>query len=262
MKPSTRSPARIAFPATALLVAALFASPATADWLVLEDGERIQTRGPWKVQGDRVLFKTSSGALTSIRSSEVDLAASREASAPQDAVAPERSRPAPSGALAARRSRGAEPVLVLAQKDIGKARAPQPEAEVSEEEAEEAVENVGLEIESWNEINGNIDGLAFSGIVRNPTENFAVLVEVHATLFDTEGRRLARAQAALPAASVGPGETQSFAVSFPNQFSYGEILFESDAKMLLAGPQEQAAEESSDRPSEDDAETPSATSDS
>ncbi len=48
--------------------------PVTADQLPLRDGRLIETRGPWKVESNRILYRDLDGNLRSIRLSEVDLA--------------------------------------------------------------------------------------------------------------------------------------------------------------------------------------------
>lgn len=57
----------------------LAAAPAAADWLVMKDGGRVETRGEWKVKGQIVLFTLPNGTLSSIRLSEVDLDESAKA---------------------------------------------------------------------------------------------------------------------------------------------------------------------------------------
>jgi len=65
----------------AALAAALAAPivPAAADWLVTREGARVETRGVWQVKGKLVVFHTPAGDLSSLRLSEVDLEASRQA---------------------------------------------------------------------------------------------------------------------------------------------------------------------------------------
>ena len=58
------------------LLAGLVPLPAAADWLVMEDGSRVETRGPWSVEGRQVLFTLPNGTLSALRASEVDLPAS------------------------------------------------------------------------------------------------------------------------------------------------------------------------------------------
>ncbi len=58
-----------------------FAPAAAADWLVTADGDRVETVGPWEVKGRQVVFRDAAGKLASLRLTEVDLEASRAATA-------------------------------------------------------------------------------------------------------------------------------------------------------------------------------------
>jgi hypothetical protein len=92
------------------LLAAAVPGPLSADVLVTRDGQRIETRGPWEVKGRMVVFTLPNGTLSSIRADEVDLAASREATA--EALAPvEEPEPA--------EEKPREPVLRLTTRDVG-----------------------------------------------------------------------------------------------------------------------------------------------
>jgi len=64
--------------------AALSLAPATAsaDWLVLRDGARLETRGPVKVEVRRVVFTDTAGALVALPTAEVDLDATTTANRP------------------------------------------------------------------------------------------------------------------------------------------------------------------------------------
>lgn len=107
-------PARLRRLASPLILAAClagFAAGAGADVLVLRDGSRIETQGKWEQKGRQLVFKTSTGTLSAIRASEVDLAASEKATA--EATAPKTPEVK---AEAAKR-----PVLVLTDKDVRKA---------------------------------------------------------------------------------------------------------------------------------------------
>lgn len=53
---------------------------AAADWLAFKDGTTTETKGPWKIQGRRVVFTSLSGTLTAARLDEIDLAASEQLS--------------------------------------------------------------------------------------------------------------------------------------------------------------------------------------
>jgi alginate production protein len=61
-----------------LAIAALSAGPpVAADWLVTREREVIETAGPWRVQGSRVVFNQVNGPLVSLPADAVDLEASR-----------------------------------------------------------------------------------------------------------------------------------------------------------------------------------------
>ena len=73
----------------------LCAAAAQADWLVTRAGERIETEGSWQVKGRMVVFTRPGGTLASMRLSEVDLDASREATARAAEAAARPAEPAP-----------------------------------------------------------------------------------------------------------------------------------------------------------------------
>lgn len=60
----------------AALVALFLPVASSADWLLTVDGQRIETLGPWEVEGDRIVFTLPNGTLTSVRAEEIDLPAS------------------------------------------------------------------------------------------------------------------------------------------------------------------------------------------
>lgn len=59
----------------------LLPATAGADWLVLTTGERVETKGHWKVKGKQIVYTALDQSLLSVRLSEVDLEASTRASA-------------------------------------------------------------------------------------------------------------------------------------------------------------------------------------
>jgi len=74
---------RLALP----LLLCLVALPAGADWLVLKNGTRIETQGPWTERGRQIVYTTlAEKRLVSIRAADVDLEASRRASATEAGV--------------------------------------------------------------------------------------------------------------------------------------------------------------------------------
>lgn len=91
-------------------------SPLLADWLVLADGTRIETRGPWQVRGRMVTFTDTKGTFSSLRADEVDLDASEAAT--------RAAAEAPAGGgtddAAAPASPPPPPLLVLTDADVGR----------------------------------------------------------------------------------------------------------------------------------------------
>ncbi len=97
------------------LLAALIAAPAAGDWLVLRDGTRLETEGPWEVKGRQVVFTRPGGALAALRLADVDLDASAAATAAAvAAAAAAAAAPPPAASESVRRS----PVLVLTDDDL------------------------------------------------------------------------------------------------------------------------------------------------
>jgi hypothetical protein len=88
---------------------------ASADWLVTTDGELIETRGEWRVEGSRVVFAAANGTLTAVRASSIDFPAT-------EAYAAELATPAEPAAPAV----PAEPVLVLTDRDLPRVRTAEP----------------------------------------------------------------------------------------------------------------------------------------
>jgi hypothetical protein len=116
------NPHRRVFPAICRVVlwlaaCGLTAPVAGADWLVTRAGERVETEGSWQIKGRMVVFTQPGGTLASLRLSEVDLEASRQATT-EAADAAEATAaatpPMPSSAPAPRR-----PARVITNADVG-----------------------------------------------------------------------------------------------------------------------------------------------
>jgi hypothetical protein len=88
---------------------------ASADWLLLSDGTRIEIRGEWRVAGDRVVFHLTSGTLGALPVTEVDLEATERLA--------EESRRPPAPVVAPVRR---EPLAVLRDGDVPRAPVEEP----------------------------------------------------------------------------------------------------------------------------------------
>ncbi len=95
-----------------LAACGLLAGVASADWLVTRAGERIETEGGWQIKGRMVIFTRPGGTLSSVRLSEVDIDASREATAQAAEAAARPAAPAPEAPTR-------RPVRVITTEDVG-----------------------------------------------------------------------------------------------------------------------------------------------
>ena len=101
----------------------LIAPAAAADWLVTREGVAIETEGTWKVRGRVVIYTDTRSTLSSLRLDDIDLEASRTATANQAAPASARVQAPPA-------DEAKKPVMVLTNADIRAATIDQPAAEL------------------------------------------------------------------------------------------------------------------------------------
>ena len=200
---------------TTIVLMILLAWPAhlSADWLISRDGARIETRGPWQVKGSIVLFTPPAGTLSSMRLSEVDLAASTAAS--------NKVRVQPPLELRAADPAARRPVLVLDNRNVKRA------APVSKEDAGSSPpagdERPGpespaapadpgpVEVVFWQErAQRDLTGIEISGTLRNFSSQIATDLGVQVKLFDTSGQLVAVAEAFIDTASLAARSTTGF----------------------------------------------------
>jgi hypothetical protein len=121
---------RAAFALSVVLTAA-GASAAHGDWLVLTSGEAIETKGTWTVEGPKVVFTSTRGVLSSVRTSEVNVESSR-------ALTAKKLEEATKGTAVPTPTPKRTPVLVLTDKDFAKTPTPAAAGEGAAEGTEEA----------------------------------------------------------------------------------------------------------------------------
>ena len=219
-----RSRRRLGAVAAALLFASGVALPATADWLVTADGQRLETDGPWRVQGKMVVFKRTNGTLASLRLSEVDVEASRKATA--DAVRPAPPPPPPPPSK--------KPVLILTDEDVGHV-TPEGEplvpgeapAEAPPEEAEAAPAETGLAVTDWRQIDdpANLD-VQILGTVTNTSQDLVTNVSVTVRLLSASGALIAEKEASLSPTTLAAGAAVNFRAAFPGVVSFSRAVFQ------------------------------------
>lgn len=213
------------FAATVVVVAA----PLRADWLVTVDGDEIQTEGPWRVDGSRVVFTLPGGSLAALPATEVDLAASEARTHPSPS--PEAPRPAAAPPVTPSR-------WVITDDDVARAISPDVPA-VADEEGEgdgaPAARGVqGLTVSSWEDVDADdLDGgIALRGMVQNATDAFATSVTVQTMLYDADGNLIERRSATPVESALEPGASSEFRVDFPDVTSYSGVQFTVDARSI------------------------------
>lgn len=229
------------------LVPAL-AVPAAADWLVLNDGTWVETRGTWEQKGRRVVFTSADGTLSSLKSDQVDLAASRSATA-SGPVAAEDSRvatepPAPPPRLAKRRWTNADiPRGVVAQPspatgpggDKGAEEGTASDGEASVEAADPVPASTVV-VDGWEQ-GEDVDGSAvILGRVLNSSDRvIAAAVRLEVILFDREGKHLAERTAPVVPSALPPGGSGEFRAEFPGIYDFSLVRFEIASTSLESG---------------------------
>jgi hypothetical protein len=206
---------------TRCLVILLFAGGATsagADWLVTHAGERVETKGAWTVKGKQVIFNLPNGTLSALRLSEVDLEASKKASA----------EAATEGAAkAGAKPRQEKPVLVLTDvRQVGDVatEGEGPPAEAGEETTPSAGAVV---VTNWDQVDDEAgEGLSLSGQLRNNGQDFASDIEVSIALYDTNGKLIERGKAQLENPALPPGASTAWSAPFPSVFHFASVKFD------------------------------------
>lgn len=202
----------------------LAAAPAAADWLVTVEGARVETRGAWTVARQQVVFTAANGTLSTLRLGEVDLAASREATA----AAVARATPAEPAA----RPEKPRPVAVITDRDIPRGRPPAPSPTAAEAAGEEpAAEAVArttrcLEVTFWRTREAD-DAIVLHGTLRNEGPHVAtdLVLEVEVEDAARPGQWL-KATAFLDDTTLAPGLTTTFRAVFPRSAEPQEPRFE------------------------------------
>jgi hypothetical protein len=239
------------------LAGVLLAPAAAADWLVLHDGSRVETRGAWEVKGRQIVFHLADGKLSSLKTDQVDLEASRQATR---AASEARSRPEPTAEpepepQAPRRKwtnadipRGTPPQASNPasasgdEEGSGGARdgegernagagneqaAPGVSASAAEEGTAPAGQTGDVAVAAWDrrERSGG-DGLEIYGTVRNKRAGtVATGVRVTVVLYDRGGEQIGERAADVSPSTLQDGGSAEFVASFPDVYDFGAVRF-------------------------------------
>ena len=206
----------------ALAAALLLPAAAPADLLVTRDGATVETRGPWRVDGRRVVFTQPNGTLSSLAAAEVDLDQSTLATAraAEEAAraAEEPAAPAPLG----------EPVLRITEEDIPPMSGLDEDGEPTEGAAATTTPagNVPLEVVSWDKLTiGDGDGVAVFGTLRNTGSETVIAPTLSVSVYGEEGGLLALDDAEINLGAIPTGKTANFRAEFPGLPDFAAVRF-------------------------------------
>lgn len=216
-----------------LLVTGLLAAPAAADWLVLNDGSRVETDGAFKVNGRLIVFTSASGDLASLRADEVDLTASER-------VTGEAQRAAAAGAVPAAEPLPRSPrtpVLVLTDADVGHVSPDQEVAEEGNEEAAAAVDGLRLNVVDWDqEESPDGEGVTVVGSLRNDGANVATSIQMQVQVLDSQAEIVGTTTATLSSNNLGSGEVLNFRAKFPELAGFDTARFDITGREFRPAP--------------------------
>ena len=207
----------------AIMVLAFGTATARADWLVMKDGTKVETRGPWRVEGALVLFEIDTTRLASVRASDVDLEASRQWT--------EVARATTERARSAVPEEKPKAVFVLTDADVRHS-TDAPTADDGEADAalEDVVAAAGeVRVAAWNvsDLPTN-DGIRIVGTARNTTEVVASDLNIDILVYDSTGELVHSGPAVLGSRALGPNQTTSLAADLPGVFAYERVEFAVD----------------------------------
>ncbi|MFY9823842.1 MAG: hypothetical protein WAM82_20855 [Thermoanaerobaculia bacterium] len=218
--------------AIGLGVAALLGSAAArADWLVTRDGGRVETQGPWKVDGKRVVFTLKDGTLSSLRLAEVDLDASREATKAMVEEAAAAKASATEAAPAKKSTR------VFTDKDFPHPTAPPAPPKDDAGDAKPAPATAApslVKVVDWKQShNQDTNALEITGSVRNTGPELAVAIAVVVRLFNPRGEQFAMQPATLDTRALHPNQNTAFTAVFPDVIDFTTAKFDVQSSTLL-----------------------------
>lgn len=224
--------------AAAALAVVLAGGTAGADWLVTKDGGRVETKGPWRVEGRRVLFTTqATGTLSSLRLADVDLAASEKLTAEVKA--------AEEAAKAPREEAPKKPVRSFTDKDFSHS---EPVTEQGGEGGEPGSPpppppSTTVQVTEWSsETRSDSRQVVVRGEIRNNGTEVATAVAVSVRLIGEQSQLLDTREAQLVTRALRPGQVTTFEATFSDIVTFADAAFEVRSVPLLTRPEPQEGE--------------------
>ena len=210
--------------AVALITAAQIGGrPAAGDWLVLQDGTKVETDGGWEVKGSIIVFHGVNGSLLSLPAADVDLEASERAT--EEALAP----PPPPPVEPKRQAR-----IIITDADVGHI---DPATLYKKDEPKDAAKDEApnpLTAHSVERVRKGDGTEVVRGVLKNGGANAAGAISLRLVIAETSAGEHYEQQVPLTANTLLPGQEVPFEVSIDGLY-YGEVEFRPQSVALKVG---------------------------
>ncbi|MCH9648553.1 MAG: FxLYD domain-containing protein [Deltaproteobacteria bacterium] len=220
-------------------------SSAAADWLVMQDGSRLETQGTWETRGRLLVFTNAAGKLASVRVSEVNLDASDQATREaQEAAEAARSEAEPEA------PKKKSPVLVLTDADVAHVEEEEAATVVEEGEDASAAAASPLTVVNWEQEEvADGQGVIVRGTLRNDGTSVATRIEVIVQVLNSEGEIVGTQTAQLTSSNLGATEILNFRTQFPDLNGFDTARFDITSRGFEAAPRPSADDDGALPPS-------------
>lgn len=230
--------ARAAVLVTTLVAVVLLSAPApaTADWLVMNDGTRVETAGPWEQRGGLLVFDLPGGTLSSVRASEVDLEASRQATEiaarPPEPVAEPEPAPKPKAKYVY-----TEKELPPVSRLVVESSSPEAEGAATAGTGDTAAGgDARLQVTEWDVTTPDeLDGSRVVGRIRNVGDELLTSVAMEVRAFSASGANVGRVLADITPGPVAPDRVIDFSADFPAIYGITAVKFDLRGSGFLEG---------------------------
>ncbi len=198
-------------------------APAAGDWLVTRDGAAIETEGPWRLDGEEVVFTLRGGALAALPVAEVDLEASRQRAAAAETA------PAAAPRASAR--------WTITDADVARALDLEPgSGSPADRPPRQTSAVTGVSVASWEETQPPELGVALAGTLSNDGTDYAANLRVHVALHDEEGGLIERKTTVPVSTTLAPGESTEFTIEFSDVVAFSEARFAVEGRGFAGAP--------------------------
>jgi hypothetical protein len=226
-------------------------APAAADWLVIREGGRVATKGPWRTKGNLIIFtRADDDLLVSLRLGDVDLPASRQATAAAQAPSqPSVARPVPvppkksvrvltDADFVRKEPPAASPATVPAAPATGgEEKGTELETAAAPAKRPAKTAAAGVVVSSWRQVDrAEGDGIQILGTLQNNSaDEVATDPAVTIRLFNEAGENLATVEGVTAATAIRPQGAVQFHAVLPRIFTFAEAKFEVTSHWLKIG---------------------------